>query len=139
MQWSENSNVFLGAEAQPLPISSDVSARHRFEATNRNEWFAEITDSQVYVVSAVGLILVPPNGSSRGLTWRPGRLGVLAKNKSTQKIETLVCKEPGSWSAGEDVAVRITFQKAVLKKKQDQPELPNGAVPIVVSVHVPIA
>jgi hypothetical protein len=139
MQWSENSNVFLGAEAQPVPVSSAVSARHHFEATNRNGWFAEITDSEVYVVSAVGLTLIPPNGGPQGLTWRPGRLGILGKDKSTRNIETLVCKDAGSWSAGENVAVRITVQKAVLKKKEDQPDLPNGVVPIVVSVHVPIA
>lgn len=135
MSWRENSYVFLEADAEPLPVSSQVSARLHFEVTNRNEWFAEITDSEVYVVSAAGLILVPPNGGSRGSVWKPGRLGILGKNKSTRKIETLVCKDAGSWSAGEDVAVRVTFQKACLKKKH---ELPNGVVPIDVSVHVPI-
>jgi|SRR5215471_12532121 len=135
MEWAENSNVFLGADAQPLPVSSDVSARHHFEATNQNEWFAEITDSEVYVVSAVGLILVPPEGCPAGPTWKPGPLGVLGKNKSTRKIETLIRKDARGWSAGEYVAVRVTFQKASLKKRKD---LPNAAVPIMVSVLVPI-
>jgi len=139
MQWSENSNVFLGAEAQPLPVSSDVSACHRFEAVNKNDWFAEITDSEVCVVSSTGLILVPPNGGPQAPSWRPGRLGILAKDKSTRKIETLVCKDAGSWSAGEEVAVTITFRKAPRKQKEGRPELPSAGGSIIRRVHVPIA
>ena len=136
MQWSENSNIFLEADATPLPVSSSVSARHWFEATNRNDWFAEIIDSDVCVVSEVGLILVPPNGDAEARAWKPGRLGILGKNKLTRHIETYVRKDAGSWSAGEDVIVRITFQKAALKTNKK--ELPNAAVPMDVSVHVSI-
>jgi hypothetical protein len=135
MEWVSNSNVYLGAEAQPLPVSSNVSAHHRFVACNYNEWPAEITGSEVYVESLVGLTLVPPNGDPPGPAWKPGRLGVLGKRDSTSIVETLVRKDPGSWSAGEYVAVKITFQKAGGKKKRD---LPDQAVPITLPLHVPI-
>lgn len=134
---TENSNVFLAACAEPLPVSSGEAAVHTFEVLNQNDWGAEITDSEVYVTSAQGLVLVPPEGrGTEGASWKPGRLGVLTKGQS-KAIKTSVRKDPRTWSAGEYVAVEITFQKAP-KVRGDGLDIPNRNVPLTISVHVSI-
>lgn len=135
-QLFENSNVLLWVDVEPLPVSSNRYARHRFEVTNHNDWTAEITDSVVVVVSTKGLVLIPPNGGGQGITWSPGRLGALEKNESTVIIETEVRKDTKSWSAGEDVKVQITFQRTPGKK--NRVDLPSQAVQFPALMHVTI-
>jgi hypothetical protein len=135
MQSSEDSDVFLGAEAKPLPISVNIGACHQFRVYNHNPFPMEVTDSLVYVESGVGLVLTPQNSSSACFKWSPGRLGVLPKDKKTRFVETAVSMDPNSNSSGEQLVVTITFQRVALPKKR---VAVSKVVDISVIVSVPI-
>ena len=133
MPVTSNSNVYLKADAQPLPVTATVPALHSFEVENYNPWPAEIIDSVVSVVSAAGLQLDSQAGAV-GTKWAPGRLGVIRQGSATNAIATIVRKAAGSFSAGEDVEVTVTFRRAA-----GHGLLPSAPVTMALPVNLPIA
>ncbi len=133
MPSSNNSNVYLEAEAQPQSVTATTPAIHSFKVENYNPWPAEVTDSVVSVVGGAGLDF-DLGGGSRATAWSPGRLGILRHNGSTNPVNTTVCKVTGTYSAAEEVEVTVTFRRAPLPNRPQ----PSNAVALPVRVLVPI-
>jgi hypothetical protein len=133
MSSTSNSNVYLTANAAPLPVSQTTCAQHQFSVDNYNPWPAEVIDSVVSVVSATGLSLDSQRGHT-GVTWRPGRLGIIRKNGSSNPVVTVVRKDSGTMSAGEDVEVIVTFRRAGVPGRP----VPSQAVSMSLSTLVSI-
>lgn len=109
---TSSSDLFLTAEAKPQPVTDAKFAVHTFQVESQATWPAEITDSVVIVVSGQGVELDLHDGNV-GPKREIGRLGFLSKaGDVTNLIPTIVRKQPGTFSAREEVEVTVTYRHA---------------------------